>query len=146
MIGYILMGLGAYLIYDDYREAKVKKLLKEGGPNETILENGISGSSGNRNRKPGAASEKTDRERSVIGIPIKEKGDNADELFEGSIQHDKSDTPGDRTGDDSSGKPVAASSGNQTKGVEDIRGDEENAGDQSDIENGTGDDGDDVRS
>lgn len=154
MIGYILMGLGAYLIYDDYREAKAKKLLK-GGKNGKLLENGSRGARGNSNRKPGADGQKPDRKRGVIGVPAKSKGANENELSEGVIQPNELDAPGDSLRDDSGGKPDEARDGSQTKGVKanegdvraipDSKGGQENAGDQNNSENGNGDDGDDVR-
>ena len=144
MIGYILMGLGAYLIYDDYREAKAKKLLK-GGENGKLLENGSRGARGNSNRKPGADGQKSDRERRIIGVPAKSKGANENELSEGVIQPNELDALGDSLRDDSGSKPDEARDGSQTKGVKANEGDQQNAGDQNNSENGNGDDGDDVR-
>lgn len=164
MIAYILMGLGAYLLYDDWKEAKAKKLLKEGGANETISENGTRGRGGNSNRKPGAASQETDRERSVIGVPAKskpriipgqapgipeqapgipEQGGN-NELFEEPVQHVKLDTPGGGISDDSRGQSDTASSGDQAESVKENKGGQNDAGDQNNLENGISDDGDNV--
>ena len=117
MIGYILMGLGAYLLYDDYKAAKAKKLLKEGDTDEPILENGSGGADSNRGGKPSADGKKSDRNRGVIGVPVSEKGVNKDELSQKPVQQVKLDTPGGSAGHDSDSQSDATPVDSKTEGV-----------------------------
>ena len=71
MIGYILIGIGAYLVFDDIKQAKR-------GKNANLLENGRGGTSGDPDSKPSAASQKPNRNgrvKSPIGVPAKAKGE-----------------------------------------------------------------------
>lgn len=70
MIGYILIGIGSWLLYDDYKAAKAKKLLSKGDENG-LHENGNDRSRGNRAGKPGAVHKKSDRNRGVSDVPAR---------------------------------------------------------------------------
>lgn len=174
MIGYILMGLGAYLLYDDYKQAKDKKsansgeyrnpgtpgkadkLLEKGGADENVLENGSRGTDSDSGRESSSASQAADRKRGVspIGIPAKtpttntagKKGVNENELSQKPIQQVKLDTPGNSLRDDSGSQSDAASLDSKAKGVKDENGGQENAGNENNLENGAGNDGNDVDS
>lgn len=155
MIGYILMGLGAYLIADDYIEKRRAK-------NATLLENGNGGSSGDNDRKSRADGKKSDRNGRVtaIGIPVESATNTADkkqggknELHKKSISSNKLDPPGGGAGDNSSSQSDTTSSGSKTKGVKpalDVSnpgpGDKPNEGgdNENNLENGTNNDGDNV--
>ena len=150
MYGYILILIGGYLVIEDLIKAQqAKKLLKEGGADENVLKNGTGGISGGRSRKSDTASTEVDRGR-VIGIPVKKKGVNENELFEKPVQQVKLDTPGDRFRDDRSSQSDAASSGSDSEGV--IPPDsglsategQNNAGNENNLENGSGNDGNNV--
>jgi hypothetical protein len=134
MIGYILMGLGAYLIADDYIEKRRAK-------NAKLLENGNGGSGGDNDRKPRANDKKLDRDGRIKPFPVKKQGGNH-ELHKEPIPPDKPNPPGGGAGDDSSGQPDATSSGGQAKGVK--AKPNEGGSNESNLENGTGNDGDDV--
>ena len=117
MIGYILMGLGAYLLYDDYKAAKAKKLLTKGDADETILENGSRGVNSDSGRKSRTTSQESDRDRGVIEVPISEKGVNENELSQKPVQQVKPDTPGGSDGNDSGGQSDATPVDSETEGV-----------------------------
>ena len=141
MIGYILMGLGAYLVYDD-----IKKL-KKGGADENILENGSRRVNRDSSRESHSTGQESDRDRR-IGVPITKTGDNENELSQKSIQQVKLDTPGGSIRDDRGSQSDATPVDSKAKGVKrqksEKAGGQDDAGNENNLENGAGNHGNNV--
>jgi hypothetical protein len=147
MIGYILITIGGWILYDDYKAAKAKKLLKGGAQNE-LYQTGNDRSSGHRAGKSSAVYQESDR-GGGIGIPLEKpkKGGKVHEISKKSVHKVELDQDRNRAGDDSSGKPDAASNGDQSKALKDKSKSKkggQDAGNQIDNENDVSDNGDNV--
>ena len=116
MIGYILIGIGAWLLIDDWKAAKAKKLNK-GGEDGKLPENGNDRGGSNRAGKSGKLRQKSDRDGG-IGIPVKKaKKGVEDELSKKPVHKVKPDKNSDSSGDNRGRQPDAATVGDQGKGL-----------------------------
>ena len=136
MIGYILMGLGAYLVADEYFEKRRAK-------NAKLLENGNVRGGSDSDRKQSTNGKESDRNGRVKPFPVNKQGGNHD-ISKKPIQPVGIDKAGSRAGDDSNRQPDAASSGRETEGVTDNP--DEGGNNESNLENGISNDGDNVDS
>lgn len=148
MIGYILIGIGAWLVYDDIKAKKLAIIVKEGGKDGVIHKNGDDSSGSDSTGKSGKLRQKSDRDRS-IGIPVKKlkKGDSDNGISKKPVHKVKPDKNSDSSGNDSTGKPDAATAGDQGKSLKNKSKSKEggqDAGTENDHENGAGHDGDNV--
>ena len=147
MIGYILIGIGAWLVYDDHKTAKAKK--GKGGQ-DGIHENGNDRSGGNRAGKPGESDQKLDGDGRVtaIGIPVQKlKKGVKHGVSEKSVHKVKPDQNGNSAGDNRAGQPDATSIGDQGKSLKNKSKSKEggqDAGNKINHENDAGDNGDNV--
>ena len=127
MIGYILIGIGAWLVYDDHKIAKAKKS-KEGGSNG-IHENGNDRRGGDSAGKSGELHQKPDRNgrvtappdsmsiRAGIGIPVTKTKGGKNDVSKKSVHKVELDENRDSVGDNSHGKPDTTAIGNKGKSL-----------------------------
>ena len=156
MIGYILMGLGAYLVADDYIKSK--------GVKHEKLSQDVNGSGGGDTIGKSHTSDKELSRNGVIKpFPVQSttktadkqtKGGQVNEFHQESVPEIPANQDRDRAGDDSTGKQNTTPVSRKTKSVNkpklesatqtaDKKGGQ-NAGNEINIENGTGNDGNDV--
>ena len=151
MIGYVLIGIGAWLVFDDWKIARAKKL-KEGGSDGQLHKNGNDRGRGDSAGKSGTIHQKPDRDRG-IGIPV--KGDSnkskgkkgvADELSKKPVHKVKSGQNSDSPGDNRGGQPDSTPVGDQGQSLKNKKSKEggEDAGTEINSENGISDNGDHV--
>lgn len=109
MIGYILMGLGAYLVADDFIKGRRAK-------REKLLENGNGGSGGDNLSKSRTSNQESNRDGRIKPFPVETKG-GTNELHKKPIHEIGTDKAGSSAGDNSSGQPDATTSDNQAESV-----------------------------
>jgi len=158
MIGYILIGIGAWLVLDDWKIARAAKKIKnhiEGGRDGQLHKNGDVRSSGDSAGKSGTIHQKPDRDRG-IGIPVKEKpkkGDKDNDVSEKPVHKVKSGQNSDSSGDNRGGQPDSTPVGDQGQSLSpSVDGSDkskskeggQDAGTENDHENGISDNGDHV--
>ena len=150
MIGYILIGIGAWLLYDDHKTAKTKEhidKIKKGG-SDGIHKNGNDRGRGNSVGKPGEFHQKPDGNGRISPIPVKtgKKGVHND-VSEKPVHKVEPDKNRDSPGNNSGRKPDTASIGDQGKSLKDqskFNKGGQDAGIEINHENGAGNDGDNV--
>lgn len=140
MIGYILMGLGAYLVADDLikgRRAKHEKLSQD-----------VNGSRGRHTTgKPDSNDKELSRNGVIKPFPVQPtKGGQINEFHQESIPAIPVNQDRDSAGDDSTGKQDTTPVSRKTKSVNKPKSEKggQNAGNEVNTENGTGNDGDNV--